>query len=144
MCAGLGGRFWRLWLTSGLSNLADGVFKTALPLVAVTLTRDPVLVAGVSTAGTLPWLLLALPAGALADRHDRRRLMLGANTLRALALAASTALLLTGVSSIWLLYAVALVAGCAEVVHDTSAQALLPQVVEREQLTSANGRMFAV
>jgi MFS family permease len=140
----LGARFWQLWSTSGLSNLADGVFKTALPLIAVTLTRDPVLVAGVSTAGALPWLVLALPAGAMADRHDRRRLMLRANAVRATALAVTSFLLVTGTSSIWLLYAVALVAGTAEVVHDTAGQSMVPLVVERDLLARANGRMFAV
>ena len=67
--------FNRLWLASALSNLADGVFQVALPLLAVTLTRSPSLVAGVVLAQRLPWLVMALPAGALADRLDRRRTM---------------------------------------------------------------------
>jgi MFS family permease len=62
-----------LWASSGLSNLADGIVKVALPLVAIQLTRSPTLIAGMTFAVTLPWLLFALPAGALADRLDRRR-----------------------------------------------------------------------
>ena len=80
---GLGARYWKLWTSAGLSNLADGVMKVALPLVAIRYTDSPALIAGLSFAFTLPWLLFALTAGALADRFDRRRLMLVANTARA-------------------------------------------------------------
>lgn len=72
----LGSSFWKLWTSSVLSNLADGVFKIALPLMAIQLTQSPTLIAGLSVAATRPWLLFALTAGALADRLDRRKLML--------------------------------------------------------------------
>ncbi|MEV4899421.1 MFS transporter, partial [Nonomuraea sp. NPDC055795] len=67
--------FGFLWSSSALSNLADGVLKVGTPLLAVTLTRSPAEVALAGVATTLPWLLLALPAGAVADRQDRRRIM---------------------------------------------------------------------
>src|SRR4051794_2326458 len=79
----LGADYWRLWTSSGLSNLADGTFKVSLPLVAIQFTQSPTLIAGLAFALTVPWLLFALPAGALADRMDRRRAMLGANLVRA-------------------------------------------------------------
>ena len=75
--------FARLMTASGLSNLADGVLKTAVPLVALRYTTSPAQIAGLSFAMTLPWLVAALPAGALVDRWDRRRTMLVANTIRA-------------------------------------------------------------
>src|SRR5436189_6910 len=65
--------FARLVTASGLSNLADGVFLVALPLVTLGITRDPAAFASVTLVGRLPWLFFALPAGALADRLDRRR-----------------------------------------------------------------------
>lgn len=77
---GLGSGYWRLWTSSGLSNLADGTVKVALPLVAIRFTNSPTMIAGLAFALTLPWLLFALPAGVLADRLDRRRAMLGTNT----------------------------------------------------------------
>jgi MFS family permease len=83
----LGVSFWQVWSASSLSNLADGLVKVALPLVAVTLTDSPGLVAGVSLAVTLPWLLFALPVGALADRVDRRLAMVTADVVRAAAVA---------------------------------------------------------
>jgi MFS family permease len=143
----LGPSFWRLWSASALSNLADGLVKVALPLVAVTLTDSPGLVAGVTLAVTLPWLLFALPAGALADRVDRRLAMVRADLVRAgtVALLAVTATLglESSPAAIWVLYAVALLLGTAETVYDTSAQSMLPQVVARDRLPRANGRLIA-
>jgi MFS family permease len=139
----LGGPYWRLWTSSALSNLADGILKVALPLVAIGLTRSPVLIAGLAFAFSLPWLLFALPAGAIADRLDRRRLMLGANTVRGLLLAALALMVLLDADSIVALYAVAACAGIAETIYDTAAQTILPSLVRRDQLPRANGRLYA-
>lgn len=139
----LGIAYWRLWTSSGLSNLADGIFKVALPLVAVQFTRSPVLIAGLTFAATLPWLLFALPAGALADRLDRRRAMLGANVVRAALLAVLALAALLDAGSIWILYGVALCVGVTETIYDTSAQSIVPQVVDRDRLSRANGRLYA-
>lgn len=142
--APLGASFWRLWTASGLSNLADGVFKIALPLLAIQFTQSPTLVAGLSVAATLPWLLFALTAGALADRLDRRKLMLWANLGRGVLPALLVFLILLDLGSIWALYVVALLVGVAETLYDTSAQSILPQLVHRDQLSRANGRLYAV
>ncbi|MET8264451.1 MFS transporter [Micromonospora arida] len=139
----LGARYWRLWSASAVSNLADGIVKIGLPLVAIGYTNSPALVAGVALAFSLPWLLFALPAGALVDRLDRRRVMLGANTVRAILAGALALAIALDVSSIWLLYAVAFGAGVAETLYDTSAQSILPQLVPRELLPRANGRLNA-
>ncbi len=143
----LGLRFWQLWSASSLSNLADGLVKVGLPLVAVTLTDSPGLVAGVTLAVTLPWLLFALPAGALADRVDRRIAMVTANVVRAAGVAVLSVAVLLGLESssaaIWALCAVALLLGTAETVYDTCAQSILPQVVARDRLPRANGRLIA-
>lgn len=143
----LGLAFWQLWSASSLSNLADGLVKIGLPLVAVTLTDSPGLVAGITFAVTLPWLLFALPAGALADRVDRRVAMVTADVVRAAAVAVLAVTLVLGLESsaaaIWALYAVALLLGTAETVFDTSAQSILPQVVPRDRLPRANGRLIA-
>ncbi|MGW5163338.1 MFS transporter, partial [Nonomuraea wenchangensis] len=84
---GLGRSFAFLWSSTALSNLADGVLKIGAPLLAVSMTRSPTLVSLVGAAATLPWLLLALPAGAVADRADRRRHDAAAGVGRAVALA---------------------------------------------------------
>jgi Na+/melibiose symporter-like transporter len=135
---GLGNRFWRLYASSATSNLADGIGRTALPLMAASLTRDPVLVAGLTSFAFLPWLLFALPSGALVDRLDRRRAMSLANAVRALALGVLVALIASGAATVVVLYGFALVLGVAETVYDSATRALLPQVVTRGQLDRAN------
>lgn len=142
--APLGASYWKLWTSSGLSNLADGVFKIALPLMAIQLTQSPTLIAGLSVAATLPWLVFALTAGALADRLDRRKIMLWANVGRGILPAVLAAVILLDFGSIWALYVVALIVGVAETLYDTSAQSIMPQVVHRDQLSRANGRLYAV
>lgn len=77
----LGPRFRGLWAAAASSHLGAGLTQTAMPLLAALLTRSPALVAGVAVANRLPWLVFAMHAGALADRHDRRWLMMGANLL---------------------------------------------------------------
>lgn len=140
----LGNRFWRLALSAGASNLADGVFKLALPLTAITFTRSPTLVAGLELMRSLPWLLFALPVGALVDRLDRRRTMIAANVARMSLVAVLATALLTGGGSVVLLYVVAIGTGVAEVFYDTSSQSILPSLVERKQLGRANGRLGAI
>ncbi len=140
---GLGGNFWRLWTSAALSNLADGILKIALGLVAIGFTRSPALIAGLAFAFTSPWLLFTLLSGAIADRFDRRRLMLTANLARIALLAILTLVVLLDAGSIWLLYAVALAVGSAETIYDTASQAIVPQLVRPDQRQRANGRLFA-
>lgn len=138
----LGSNYRRLWVSSTASNLADGLFQVGVPLVAIRLTRSPVLISGLTVALTVPWLLFALHAGALADRRDRRRLMVGANVARCLVAGALVSAVLLDAGGIWVLYVAALAVGLGETIYDTSAQSILPQIVRRDQLSRANGRLF--
>jgi MFS family permease len=139
----LGPNFHKALVASGFANLADGVFQVALPLLAVQLTRSPLLIAGVNIAARLPWLL-ALVAGALADRLDRRQTMVRVNLVRTVVLGGLALAVATDLANLPVLYAVALLLGLAETLFDTSAQSLLPAIVAREDLTTANSRLFAV
>lgn len=132
-----------LWGASTTANLADGLVRFGVPLLAVQLTRSPFLVACASFTLTLPWLLVTLPAGALADRRDRRGLLLAAVAGRAVLLAVLGLLAITAGLGLWELYAAAILLGAAETVFDTTAQSTLPDLVSGEQLSRANGRLFA-
>lgn len=140
----LGRRFSWLLTASGLSNLADGLLKVLVPLLAVQVTSSPVLVAAVAASFRLPWLVTAIPAGVLVDRLDRKRAMVVANLVRALAVGMLCLGWATGRESILLLVVIALTAGVAETVYDSAAPALLPMIVRRNDLTRANSRLFAV
>jgi MFS family permease len=139
----LGRNFHKALVASGFANLADGVFQVALPLLAVQLTRSPVLIAGVAIAARLPWLLAPV-AGALADRMDRRDTMLRVNLVRTVLIGGLALAVAADLATLVMLYIVALLLGIAETLFDTSAQSLLPAIVPRDELTRANSRLFAV
>jgi len=138
--ARLGRRFGYLLTASAISNLGDGFMGAAFPLLVATLTRDPVLVAGATLAGRLPWLLFAVPSGALVDRMDRRRVMVTTNLVRATLVGVLTWTIATGNVTLLLVYGVAFALGTAETFFDTSSEALVPLIVERDLLPNANAR----
>jgi MFS family permease len=140
----LGRPFWTLVSSSALSNLADGVFKVALPLVALHYTRSPALVAGLELVRSLPWLLGSLQAGALIDRLDRRRTMVYANAARAAFVAVPAIAIIANGGSLAVLYLAAVGTGVSEVFYDTAAQSILPSIVPRSRLDQANGRLYGV
>lgn len=139
----LGAAYRRLWWAASASHLAEGLVQTGMPLLAASLTRSPSLVAGVSVATNLPWLLLAMHSGALADRQDRRRLMLGANVLRAAAVTVLALGIAVEASPIVLLYAVAFAIGIGQTLFDTSSQSIVPMLAPSDRLAAANGRIQA-
>ncbi|MFK4728065.1 MFS transporter [Agromyces mediolanus] len=135
--------FAALWASQATSNTADGILAAAAPLLVASITRDPVIVAGMTVVQFLPWLVFTLPAGALTDRMDRRKLLVAGNLLRALGFALLAASLAAGWQSVWLLYAAVFVAGTAETIVDNAALTVPPRLVPRAQLERANGRLFA-
>ncbi|MFB7235431.1 MFS transporter [Streptomyces sp. NPDC056269] len=114
---------------TALTNLADGVTKVVLPLMATRLTDSPAQIAGVALTLTLPWLLVALHVGVLVDRFDRRLLLWLADGARMLVVAALLVLALREAVTVPALYAAGLVLGVAEVVALTSAATLVPSLV---------------
>ena len=135
----LGRHYWRLWWANAISSTGDGAFVAALPLLAVTISRDPRLVAVVTAAGYLPWMVLSLPAGALVDRYDRATLMWRAQAVQAAVVAAMAVLVVFGIANIAVLGLAGLLLGSAEVVFGNAAQAVLPTMVPPELLARANG-----
>ena len=140
---GLGSGFNRLWTASVASNLADGIGRTAVPLIATTLTRDPLLISVVGALAFVPWLLFGVLSGVVVDRVDRRRAMAVANSVRTLAAAAIALQISTGTLSIWSLYICVLVWGIGETVYDNATIAMIPSLVRKNQLEKANSRMQA-
>jgi MFS family permease len=123
-----------------VSSAGDGMFLTAFPLLAAILTRDPVLIAGVTIASRLPWLMFSLFTGALADRMDRRKLMIGADLIRLVIVGLLGVAILTDVVNIWMLYFSAFLLGSCETLHVNAAQGLIPAIVKPEDLLEANAR----
>ena len=135
--------FARLWAASAVSNVGDGVYGTALPLLAATLTRDPLLVSVVSFAEWLPWLLFGLLSGALLDRWDRRRVMWTVDAARFAVVGGLAVAVLLDRAGIALLATVGFLLGTGQTLVDTGAHSILPALVSRDpqRLERANGRL---
>jgi MFS family permease len=116
------------------------MFVTAFPLLAAILTRDPVLIAGITISTRLPWLLFSIFTGAIADRMDRRKLMIGADIVRMVIVGVLGASILLDAVAIWQLYVCAFLLGICETLHVNAAQAFIPAVVRQDQLLPANAR----
>ncbi|MEU4775460.1 MFS transporter [Micromonospora sp. NPDC023644] len=139
----LGRPFWTFWTAAALANLGDGIRVAAFPLLAAALSDNPVAVAAVAAAQFLPWLVTGLLAGALADRRAARALIAAADAGRVVVLAAVAVAVATGVASVALVVAAAFLLGVGETLRDTTAQTVIPRLVDDAQLERANGRLVA-
>jgi MFS family permease len=137
----LGPAFNRMWGASLLTNLADGVLIAAAPLLAVTLTKNPVLISLLSALVMLPWLLFAIPIGAIVDRVDRRFLLAGANATRFVIAALIALLIATNSITIYWLFLATFLIGICEVTADTTAQSLIPQILDKSQFEKGNSKL---
>ncbi|WP_245861859.1 MFS transporter [Phycicoccus duodecadis] len=133
---------WNL-ASSWVGQVGDGIALAAGPLLVATQTRSPVLIAAAAVVQRLPGLAVGLYAGAVADRVDRRRVVIVANLARLLALVALVTALLTGTLSIGLLLGLLLLVGTAEVFADTGWRAILPMIVDPADLGLANARQMS-
>ncbi|MEV8592075.1 MFS transporter [Streptomyces sp. NPDC052012] len=136
------GGFGRLWSAAVLSSFGDALRTAALPLLAVTLTDDPLLIASVTACGYLPWIVFGLLGGAVADRVDQRRAMWAVDVLRGLLVAAFAVAVAYGHASIGLLIALAFTLTTLQTLFDNAATALLPSLVPQGALGSANARLM--
>lgn len=120
-----------------LSTAGNQISFVAWPLLVLAVTGSPAQAGLVSFARLLPNVLFAIPAGLAADRYDRRRLMLGADAARALALAVLAAAILGGAPPLWLMLAVVFVQGSASTVFRAAEPGALKAVVPTAQLPAA-------
>jgi predicted MFS family arabinose efflux permease len=135
--------FRKLAAAATISGLGDGVTQVAGVLLAVSLTRSPLRLAGLLAAQQLPWVLGALPAGVLVDRADRRRVLAAACLVRAAAVGVLGVLTAAGRAGMPLLYLVLALAGAAGVVYENATTAVLPTLVGPAGRPRANGRLQA-
>ncbi len=134
--------FNRLAWSNLAAQSAEQIALAAAPIVAVLLLGVGEAATGLlQTALTLPFVLLAIPAGLLADRMPRRLLMAGAEGLRALALLAILLLIVTGTLTLWMLALLGFVAVCGTVVYSVAAPSLVPALVPPRSLPAANARI---
>ena len=159
MKSGLNSNFWRLWSANAISGLGSGVTAVAGPWIGSSLTRNPLLIAVLSFASQLPWLIFTLPAGVLTDRFNKKKILISMDLVRAVVTALfaiviwnqrdalgdvrhPTQIVATNVFLVIMLFITLLANGFATVLFDNTSQAFLPNVVEKEALSTANSRLW--
>ena len=137
----MGPAFNRMWASSIISNLSDGILIAAAPLLAISLTDSTVLISAIGAMVMLPWLLFAIPIGVLVDRVDRRFILAGANATRSAVVGMLALLIATDQVTIYWLLVASFVIGVCEVAADTTAQSLIPQIVDEKNFEKGNSRL---
>jgi MFS family permease len=139
-------KLWRnrefnlLWISQSLSDLGNAISSLAVPLLVLELTHSPVQAGLVGTVGLVVMLLCRLPAGVLADRLDRRRLMLTCDAIRLVAYLVLGFVVLDGMASIAAVTAVVVVASACNAFFGTAEHSSLRNIVAPSQLPAAVAR----
>ncbi|WP_164102188.1 MFS transporter [Candidatus Laterigemmans baculatus] len=125
------------WMASLMSNLGTWIHEVGASWLMTQLDPSPVMVSSVRAAMALPMLLLALPAGVLADRIDRRRLLIGTQWWMLLTAVLLATLAFQGWVTPWVLLMLTAATGLGMVLHGPTWQASIPELVPRHSLASA-------
>jgi len=156
----LGASYRKLFISTTISNIGDGMSLIAYPWLASAITRNPILIAGVALVQRLPWLVFTLPAGVITDRVDRKRAMVIADFVRFVLTLIVALTVFSRQSSLpganelskvtgtqtglyLVLLCATLLLGTAEVLRDNCGQTFMPSIVHSDQLEKANGRMWS-
>jgi len=136
--------FLLLWSGQTVSELGSAVTQLALPLTAVVVLGASTFQVGLLTsAATLAFAVIALPAGAIVDRHTKRWLMIWCDVARMLIIGSIPVAAALGALTMWQLYAVAITAGVCTVFFDVSYQSYLPVLIDKADLVEGNGKLGA-
>ncbi len=128
--------FW-LWMAALVSNIGTWMQNVGGAWLMTSLSPSPLLVALIQTASSLPILLLALPAGALADIVDRRRLLILSQALMLAAAGTLSSLTILHLTTPILLLVLTFALGLGSALNAPAWQAMIPELVPREDLTAA-------
>jgi len=134
----LGRRFWVLWAAATVSVVGDGIYAGALPLLAARITHDPEAVSLTTVMSRAGWLFLGILSGVLVDRWSKTRVMWQVDALRAVVMGTFAVLVLTGHTSMALIYVVSHLLGLVAPFFENAFSAVLPHVVEPPALERAN------
>jgi len=129
--------FRALWIASVASNVGTWMHEVGAAWLMTSLASSPIMVALMQTATSLPIFLLALPAGALADIVDRRRLLIAAQLWMLVAAFLLGLLTLAGATTPWLLVGLTFTLGLGGAMTMPTWQAIVPELVPRSELVSA-------
>jgi MFS family permease len=127
-----------------ISFLGDGVMRVALPWQVYELSNAPTAMGVVGAVETVALIVFLLYGGVLADRVERRRVIIGADLLRAAAAGAVGALAILGTIELWHVVLLALVYGVGRAFAGPATGAVVPELVPTHLLVQANSALFTV
>ena len=134
--------FWTYWSAGATSSVGSAVGAVALPLTALIVLDATAFEMGVVAASAyVAWLVIGLPAGVLTQRLPLRRLQVGMDVVRAVAVASIPVAWWLDALTVAQLVVVALVTSFANVLFDVANSTFLPSVVPKEQLQARNSLM---
>lgn len=136
--------FLRFWTGETIANFGGHLGAIALPIIAaVTLGASPFQMGLLAASTQLPRMVVGIFAGTWVDRRKRRPIMIWVNVLRAATLMAVPVASLFGILNFSLLLAVATLLGIFGILFDSAWSAMVPNLVDREDLADANGKLWA-
>ncbi len=141
--ASFGRAYQRLWSANALSAVGTGMTTAALPLLASIEPPSELVLGFIAAAGLLPGVLLAVPAGLIADRYDRGRVLVAADLARAAVVIAAAIALVVGSLPGAVLAGITFLIGAGETIFITASQSAIPTFVGEKHLDDANGRLQA-
>ena len=121
-----------------LSTAGTSISGIAFPLLVLGVTHSPAKAGLVQAARFTPLVVISLFAGVAADRYDRRRLMIGADVVSAVAIGTLVAAIVLGHVTFWQMLVVAFADACASVVFQAAKSGAFRSVVPRHQLPTAS------
>ncbi|WP_262062603.1 MFS transporter [Streptomyces sp. STR69] len=134
--------FRNFWLSRAVSGLGSAVTTVALPVLVFQQSRSPLLVSLVAAAGTLPYLAFGLIAGAVADRVDRRTMMIVTDCLSALCLGSVPVAQALDALTVGHVVVVAFLCSSLSLFFDAGGYGFVPAVVGKDRLTDANSALY--
>ncbi|MGI8695834.1 MAG: MFS transporter, partial [Mycobacteriales bacterium] len=135
--------FWLYFTGQAASTLGSSFTQFALPLLIFALTGSAANLGAAMATSFAPYLLFGLVIGAVSDRLDRKRMMIGTDLVRAALIALIPALSVAGVLHVGWIYAVAFLQSTARIFFDAGEFAAIPSLVAKDRLVTANGRIQA-
>jgi MFS family permease len=130
--------FRNLWIGSTISLLGDQFYLVALPLLVLRLTNSSLALGTILMAATIPRTVLMLVGGAVTDRGSPRRVMIATSLLRTVLVGTVAALVWFNRIELWQLYVLTVAFGVADAFSFPAGAAIIPTLVPRQQLQSAN------
>jgi MFS family permease len=130
--------FALLWAGMSVSLVGDAIFLVALAWQVYDLSNEPSALGWILAAYTTPMVVFLLAGGLLTDRFERRKVMIAADVIRAVAIGAAGALAVAGTLDLWQLAACAAVVGVGDALFAPAFGSIVPEIVPRDSLAQAN------